>query len=239
MDDLTVGRVLRALRRRRGLRQRDVAEAAGRSQTQVWRAESGRIDGRTVGTIRRLFRAVDAAVKIAPSWRGAELQRLLDADHARLTGLMADRLERELWQPHLEVTYSEYGERGSIDILGLRPELRVALVTEIKSDVPSVEATGRKLDEKARLVPSIVERRFGWRPATVGRLLVLPDTGRLRRLVAATPALRRLFPDPPGVTRRWLRAPSGPLAGILFLPETRSVSARAAARRVRRPRRAE
>lgn len=173
----------------------------------------------TVDTLRRIFGAVDARIQITPGWRGADLDRLLDADHARLVDAMATRLERTGWETALEVTYSEYGERGSIDILATRADRRAALVVEAKTDLPSVEATGRKVDEKARLAPAIVTRTLGWRPQAIGRLLAIPDTSRLRRLVTATPALRRMFPADATLMRRWLRDPVGSVAGLVYLPE--------------------
>jgi hypothetical protein len=115
----------------------------------------------------------------------------------------------------LEVTYSEYGERGSVDVLAVLAAARAALVVEVKTDLGSAKAIGRKLDEKARLAPRIVERLYGWRPVVVGRALVLPETTRLRTL-DATPALGRMFPDDPRRIRGWLRNPSTAIAVTWF-----------------------
>jgi hypothetical protein len=119
----------------------------------------------------------------------------------------------------LEATYSEWGERGSIDILAIQPGARAALVVEVKTELGSAEAVGRKLDEKARLAAGIVERTEGWRPAVVGRALALPERGALRRTLKATPALRRMLPDDARTIRGWLRAPTGPVAVVWFLPD--------------------
>jgi hypothetical protein len=53
----------------------------------------------------------------------------------------------------------------------------------VKTDIASSEAIGRKVDEKARLAPAIVHARHGWTPVSVGRILVMPESMRLRRLV--------------------------------------------------------
>jgi len=161
---------------------------------------------------------LEVRAEIAPRWRGADLERLLDEDHAALIEVAAARLEHLGWSVSLEVTYSEYGERGSIDIVGLLPAARAALVIEAKTELGSAEAIGRKLDEKKRLAPKIVEGLAGWRPEAVGRALLLPETSRIRRTLEATPALRRMLPDEPRRLRAWLKSPSGSVAVIWFLP---------------------
>jgi hypothetical protein len=121
------------------------------SQSTISRAERGWLEDLTLRVIRAIFAALEARVQLAPRWKGAELERLLDEDHARVVAEVARRLESIGWTVELEVTYSEFGERGSIDVLGLRPAERAVAVIEVKTDVPSSEAVGRKVDEKARL----------------------------------------------------------------------------------------
>ena len=223
MDDRTVGLVLRALRRRRGWTQRELGARCACSQSLVSLVEAGHVEAVQLERLRRIFGAVDARLELVPRWRGADLDRLLDAAHAEIVAEAARRLEREGWTVAIEITYSEYGERGSIDVLGLHPARRAVLVVEVKSDVPSNEATGRKLDEKARLAPKIVFDRYGWRPEVVGRLLVMPETGRLRR-IARSPVIAAMLPADAVAVRRWLRMPSGPLAGTWFLPNIRALN---------------
>jgi hypothetical protein len=143
----------------------------------------------------------------------------LDEDHTRVVAEVARRLEHLGWAVELEVTYSEFGERGSIDVLGLRPAERAIAVIEVKTDIPSSEALGRKVDEKARLAPGIVAARHGWNAASVGRIVVMPDTSRLRRLVERHAVIGRMFPVDALAIRRWLRRPSGAMAGLWFLSD--------------------
>jgi len=220
MHDTVVGRLLRALRRRRGWRQRDLAAIADLSQSQVSMLERGHLEASTLALLRRTFAALDARIELVPSWRGADLERLLDQDHARLAAVVAGRLEALGWTPVTEVTYSEYGERGSIDMLGIDVAHRACAVIEVKTAITSAEAVGRKLDEKARLAPGIVAARWGWRPASVARILVLPETMRLRRRIEAEPALRRMLPPAASAIRAWLRTPAGPLAATWFLSDS-------------------
>ena len=217
MDDRTVGLVLRALRRRRGWTQRELAGGAGASQSVVSRVERGHLDGASLAAVRRLFAELEARAEIGVRWRGAELERLLDEDHAAVVAAVARVLEAFGWTVWLEVTYSEYGERGSIDILATKAAERAVLIGEVKTDLPSAEQVGRKTDEKARLGPRLVERREGWRPEHVARIVVMPESAALRKRFEQTPILTRLFPAEGRHVRRWLRRPSGNLAGRWFL----------------------
>ena len=137
-----------------------------------------------------------------------------------------------------EVTYSEFGERGSIDVLCVRPAELAIAVTEMKPDLTSIESTLRKLDEKVRLAPALVQRQFGWRPRSIARILVMPDDSTARRRVASARAL--LDPALPMRTvelREWMRRPVGAIAGVWFLADTsrsRTKERTTSPRRVRR-----
>ena len=95
-------------------------------------------------------------------------------------------------------------------------------MVEIKSELVSVEATVRKLDEKVRqTIYTLAETRFGERPRAVARLLVLPGTTTERRRVARAEAvLGAALPARGTLLRRWLRRPAGPIRGILFVADT-------------------
>jgi hypothetical protein len=79
------------------------------------------------------------------------------------------------WQVAVEVSYSRFGERGSIDILAWHALSRTLLVVEIKSELASIEATLRKLDEKERLAAVIARERFGWQPLAMGVMLIVRE----------------------------------------------------------------
>jgi hypothetical protein len=122
------------------------------------------------------------------------------------------------WQVSVEVTFSEYGERGAIDILALHPATRTALVIEVKTSIQSAEETLRRLDAKQRLAAKLVFDREGWRPATVARLLVVLEGSTNRRRVAAHAGLFvAAFPLRGDAARSWLRRPAGPCSALLFL----------------------
>jgi transcriptional regulator with XRE-family HTH domain len=222
MDDTRIGSLVRALRVRAGMRQVDLAVAAGVSQSLISSIECGHIDASTIATLRRVFQALGGRFDGHVLWRGADVDRLLDARHAALVEASVRSLRQLGWETHLETTYSIYGERGSIDVLGAMAARRAVAVEEIKTDLPRLEEAIRKLDEKERLVvEQIAMKRFGWRPTAVGRILVLPDIDRVRRLVAAhADVLEAAFPARGAEVRHWLRRPEGRLSGILFVADT-------------------
>ena len=112
----------------------DVAASAGISQSAVSLIERGHLASMSIRVLRRVFATVDARYEGPVTWRGGLVDRLLDERHARLVGAFTAALVRLGWEVHVEVTFSEFGERGSIDILALRRPDRIALVVEIKSD---------------------------------------------------------------------------------------------------------
>jgi transcriptional regulator with XRE-family HTH domain len=226
VDDAKVGRALRQLRRRRGLRQKDVAGLARLAQQTISLIECGHAAAFTIDTIRRAFGALGASYEGLVVRRGAALDRLLDERHAALVGMTGERLPAPGWEVVFEASYSIYGERGSIDILAGHATTRSVLVVEVKSDLMSIEVLGRKLDEKARLARrQLCRDRFGWPPTGVGRLLVLLDLDSARRAVARNAALLdRLFPACGLEVRQWLRRPGGDLNGILYVADTNTGS---------------
>ena len=222
VDDVGLGRTLRALRLRARRSQADAAQRAGMSQTTWSRVERGHVDEVAVGTLRRIFAAVDARIEVTPSWRGGAIDRLRDARHAALVAEVVLLLEALGWQTAVEATYSEFGERGSIDVLATRAADRVVLIVEVKSEITSLEATLRQLDPKVRLASRIVADRYGWRPAAVGRLLVVEATMTNRRRVASLrTVLDRAFPIRSVEARRWLARPSGTCSALLFVSTNR------------------
>lgn len=203
------------------------------------RLELGRIDGMTVGTLRGIAEALGARIEIQPIWRGAALDRLLDAGHSRLCGTMAQMLAPLHWEVHAEVTYAHFGERGSIDILAWHAPSGSLLVIEAKTELGSLEDLGRRLDQKVRLAPRIAVERFGWRPRQLARVVVVAEERSNRRAVERHAALLIVsFPARNHAVRSWLRDPRGTISGLLFLPASRPMGGTrnpSAVQRVRRP----
>jgi transcriptional regulator with XRE-family HTH domain len=219
VDDARLGRLVRALRHRRRWRQVDLAARAGVGHDAITKLESGRLGPMRTESIRAIVAAFGLSYEPSIRGLGGQEDRLLDQRHADLLGSCAEWLGHLRWVTRAEVSYSEWGERGSIDLLAWHSPSASLLVIEIKSELVSVESTLRKLDEKARLAAAIV-RPFGWRPVSVSRLLVLPDDRTQRRRVAAQARiLSGAFPTRSHELRRWCREPSGAIAGLLFLAD--------------------
>jgi hypothetical protein len=140
----------------------------------------------------------------------------------------------------VEVTFSHYGERGSIDVLAFHPTMAALLVVEVKSELTSLEETLRRLDAKVRLAPAIAGERLDWHARSTSRLLVIRETTTARsRLAAHAVVLDMAFPLRGLPLRHWLRMPDRSGAGIrlLALNDGRSDKRRSGgSHRVRRPR---
>src|SRR6266545_3892656 len=109
--------MIRTLRRRRGWRQVDLARHASLSQIRISVIDRGYLDRLSVHSLRSVLAALDASATLDLRWRGGELDRLADAGHASLVEHLARWLGKAGWTCSVEITYSSFGERGSIDIL--------------------------------------------------------------------------------------------------------------------------
>lgn len=234
MDTIRAARAFRAVRLHRRLRQADVAEGVGISQQHVSDLERGRLDRMTVAEVGRLFESLDIRVVLSVSWRGGEIDRLMDEGHAALGGACATMLRRHGWQVLTEVTFAVHGERGSIDLLAWHPATRTLLIVELKTEITSAEEMLRRHDLKVRLAPRLCHERFGVTPAAIGRLLVVTDTSANRvRAARLSPLLAGAYSLRGTSVRGWLAHPTGPMGGLLFLDTARGGAKPTNPRRVR------
>ena len=195
----------------------DVGRLAGTSRALVTKVEGGHIESVSVASLRAVAAAVGATVDVRLRWNGEALDRLLDEAHAHLVDAFVVLLRASGWEVSVEVSFSIWGERGSIDILAFHRLTGIVLVVEVRSVVPDSQATLHGLDRKARLAREIARDR-GWDCRAVARLLVVGDSTTSRRRIAQFASMHSVaLPDRGTRVRRWLREPSGPLAGLLFL----------------------
>ena len=235
--DVRQGSLFRLLRHRIGWRQEDLGARSGLSQDMISLVERGRIGRMRVRDLRRIAHGLEADLVITLRWHGGDLDRLADEDHAGLVGTMSNSLTAAGWQTRIEVSYSEFGERGSIDLLAWHAGTRTLLVVEVKTELTSIEATVRKQDEKVRLAARVAGKAFGWQVEAVARLLVLPATATARRRVDRQDAVLSVtYPMRGWAVRRWLAAPSGAIAGLLFIDprDGAGQATRVAPKRIRR-----
>jgi transcriptional regulator with XRE-family HTH domain len=219
MDAVRIGLSIRALRRRLGWTQEQVGGRVAMSASEISRIERGAARRVPIRTLERLLETLGARLYVRVLWRGEELDRLLDHDHALIVERMLALLALHGWAAIPEATFQIRGERGAIDILAWHEATGTLLVIEVKSVVPDVQATVGGLDRKSRIAP-VLARERGWAVINVSRLLVLPDDRTARRRIEAFGAtFDRALPARTTAIKRWLARPSGPLAGGLFLSD--------------------
>lgn len=227
-DDERLANLVRLIRRRNGLTQVRLASRAGVPLNDLKRIESGRAGDVKLSRVRRVLDAEGGRARLVPWWNGAAADRLLDERHAQLVERVVATLRALAWRVEVEVSFSEYGERGSIDVFAWHHAERALAVCEVKSAIGSLEETNRALDVKARLAPTVAFDRFGWRPAVIARLLILPRSNTVRRTIDAhASTMATLYPGRGREVRAWLRQPSTPLRAIWFVsdgPDTSIVS---------------
>lgn len=220
MDGLRVGKSLRAIRIQLRLRQIDVAERAHVSRSFVSKVELGLVRTADLDRLERICRVLGAELDVRIRWRGEGLDRLLDEAHATLV----DRFVRELrpmgWEVAVEATFNHFGDRGSIDIFGWHRATASILIVEVKSVIPDSQGTLMPLDRKTRLGLTIGRER-GLEGKTVSRLLIVGDrTVNRRRVGRLASMFDAALPARGHAVRRWLKAPTGTLAGVLFLSDS-------------------
>jgi transcriptional regulator with XRE-family HTH domain len=231
VNDVIVGRIVRAVRRRRGWRQIDVARPAGVSQQLTSLIELGRLEQVSLGMLRSVARALDIDLPLAPRWRGPELDRLLDAEHATLVDAAVAVFAASGWVVTVEWSFNHFGERGAVDIVGWHAGRRALAIVEVKSRIVDVQDLLGKLDRKVRVARELLPGERAWTPERLGRILVLPDTSTARDSIAR---LARTFdvslPARTVETRRWLRDPGQDLESVWFLRATRHSGGRSVPR---------
>ena len=234
VDAIGLGRFVRAVRHRLGLRQADLAVRARVSASAVSRIERGQLRAVSWAAIERVCGALEIALDLRPNWRGFEGHRLLDADHAAMSEVIVRILRAHGWYVLVEYTFNHYGERGSVDILAWHPATRSLLIIEVKTQIVDVQALVSSVDRKVRVVPGLVRAERGWIPVNVGRVLVVRDARATRTAVERHSAIfAAAFPQRTSDAWRWFKAPAGNLGAVLFLANSRLVAVMRARRRIR------
>ncbi len=239
MDDIAFGRLVRMSRIRRGWRQADLAERAGLSTSVVSRLEHGGLGAMQLNGARRVAAVLDIRLEVQPRGRAADLDRTLNWRHAALAEFVAGWLGATRgWEVRPEVSFSEYGERGVVDLLARHEPTGSLLVIELKTEVIDLGDVLGTLDRKRRL-GAVIARSLEWGPGPISCALLIGDSVTNRRRVAAHAALvAAALPDRGPVLARWLRAPTGTVRALRFVSDSRPGQARsafAAPTMVRRP----
>jgi transcriptional regulator with XRE-family HTH domain len=229
-----VGRALRALRHRRGLRQSDVAVHARIARSVLVDLEAGRLGTHTVDALTNAAGAVGGSIRIDLLVPGGDVQRLVDADHAALQSQWKALLERDGWTVEAEVTFNHFGERGSIDLVAWHPAARALLIIEIKTVIVDIQSLLSGIDRKVRIGRMIGADR-GWRSPGAIPVLIVAEGSTARRRLAEHAALFARFSLRGRRAVAWIRDPQplDPPAGMLMvakLPAVRPEDRRRAGR---------
>jgi transcriptional regulator with XRE-family HTH domain len=242
VDEQRLGAALRALRVHARRTQLEVADAANVSRGTVSRIERGHLREVSVSAVVAVASALDTQVDLGLRCHGGQLDRLLDERHAALQGEITRRLSRAPgWVAAPEVSFSLFGERGSVDILAWHAGRGAVVVVEVKSRIVDLQDLLRTMDQRRRLAPAIARGR-GWPARAVSTWVAVEDTDANRRRVRDhADLLRNAFPATGTMIRRWLRDPVQPVHALSFVSIERLGSRTrplGTPERVRRPRKA-
>jgi transcriptional regulator with XRE-family HTH domain len=230
MTDQRLGAAIRYLRIRHGWRQADLAERAGVSQATVSRMERGHLGTLTLEAIRLVAAALDLRVDVLGRWRGGDLDRLLASRHSAMHESVARHMDtRAGWRFASEVSFSNYGDRGVIDLLAWHEPTRSLLVIELKTEFVDMNELIGTLDRKQRNAAQIARER-GWlvEPSSVSVWVIVADTSTNRhRATDHRTMLGTAYPSDGRAMRGWLRRPMGAIRCLSFWPVSRPGTATA------------
>lgn len=196
---------------------------AGVSQSAVARVERGDLTAITLETAERVAAALDITLRLDSRWRGGDGDRLIDREHASVVEVVVSELRAVGWEVLLEYTFNHYGERGSVDVIGWHAPSGTLVIVEVKSRLTDLQDLLASLGRKIRIVPDLLDRECGWKPASVGRMVVMPGWTANRAVVDRHRAIfDASFPGRAVDVHRWLRNPRDPsLAAVWFVSSSR------------------
>jgi transcriptional regulator with XRE-family HTH domain len=188
---VVIGRMLRMLRIRSRWRQSDVSQKAGISSTVVGRHENGVIG--SLGALEKHAAVFALRIDVRLVGRAGQLVRLADEEHARIVESIAAWFRSHGYLTETEASFSEWGERGRIDLLAYDPATRTLVIVEVKTQLLDLQDLFGSLNVKERLASTIAGRR-GWAVSRRVTLLAAADTAANRTVVREHPALFAQFP---------------------------------------------
>lgn len=185
-----IGRLLRMVRIRRDWRQSDVASRTGMSASVIARHERGMIN--SLAVLDRHAAALDLRLDLRLLGRTGQLVRLADEEHAAIVEALAEWLRRSGFQVEAEASFSEWGERGRIDLLAYDPRTRTVVIVEVKTLLLDLQELLGSLNVRERLVSTIARRR-GWTVDHRIAVLAVAGTAANRKIVRAHATLFQPF----------------------------------------------
>lgn len=178
------------LRLRKDWRQSDVAEKAGISSSAVGRHENGVIGSLPV--FEKHAAAFGLRVDVRILGRAGSLVRLADEEHARIVEVVATWFRERGFLTETEASFSEWGERGRIDLLAFDPGSGLLVIVEVKTQLLDLQDLFGSMNVKERLAVTIAERR-GWIAVHPVAVLAVANTVANRQVVRDHPSLFASF----------------------------------------------
>jgi len=196
---------------------------AGVSDTTISAVERGHWRSLSIATIERIAAALEIRFDISASWRGGDGDRLLNRSHSAVAESFAAWLGAQPgWVVEPEVSFSVYGERGVIDLLGWHADTRHLVVVEVKTELVDVNELLGTFDRKLRLARSIARERDMAAARISGWLIVLDTRTNRRHAAMHTSLLSARFQADIRALRRLAADPARPAAfGLAFWTDSR------------------
>jgi DNA-binding XRE family transcriptional regulator len=235
MNDIRVGRVVRAVRLHADLSQAEVAGPLGVHRSVMTDLEAGRLEDLSLRTARRLCTRLGIELVVDARWRGGTIDRLLDQGHAGIVERVAKELRAAGWAVEPEFTFNHFGDRGSVDLLAWHAGAQALLIVEVKTAITDLQELLMTLSRKVRVVPSIVRDDRGWTRRAFGRVLVASGTTANRGVLERHRAIfDSAFPGRTLAARAWVRDPAGDFAGVWLVSSAGQAHVKKRASRHRR-----
>lgn len=141
------------------------------------------------------------------------------------------------WVVRPEVSFSIWGERGIVDLLGWHAASQTIAVVELKTAIVDVGEILGTLDRKRRLGLKIAESQ-GWAATFVSAALIVAEgTTNRRRVHDHAATFRAALPDDGRLWRGWLQQPRGEVHALSFVSDARPGNSRSGFSTVQRVRR--
>jgi len=188
------------------------------SRSGVGRIERGEISRVARDDLVAVADVLGIRLGLDARWNGAGVDALLDRRHAATVEATVNLLRRLGWSTEVEVTFSEYGERGSIDVVGRHLPSGLLLVVEVEGSIGDLNQTVIGIDRKIRLMPAIGRQRRWAMTGVAGALVITEGSTNRDRIARHRSTFTSAFPAGGRSMRAWLRRPTlPPPRGLLFV----------------------
>jgi Holliday junction resolvase-like predicted endonuclease len=146
----------------------------------------------SLAMLERHASALDLRLDLRLVGRTGQLVRLADEEHAAIAEAIAGWLRRSGLEVEAEASFSEWGERGRIDLLAYDPHTGTVVIVEVKTLLLDLQELLGSMDVRERLV-AVIARRRGWRMERRVTMLAVAASAANRMVVRSHPALFQTF----------------------------------------------